>query len=96
MNISDMLESTITMDTNFYNEHIELNKFPSKLISIALKISIAPKITDNCQIVDYPETGHRDLIIRSRYRPTFSNGNFGRQSKKNCLEIVFRYRIPKN
>ena len=49
-----MLESTITMDTNFYNEHNELNKFPSKLISIAVKISIAPKITDNFQIVDYP------------------------------------------
>lgn len=82
-----MLESVITMDTNFYNER---NKFPSKIISIA------PKITDNSQIVDYPETGYRKLIIRNGYRPTFSNGNFGRQSKKDCREIVFRYRIPKN
>jgi len=82
-----MLESIITMDTNFYNER---NKSPSKIISIA------PKITNNSQIVEYPEIGHRKLIIRNGYRPPFSNGNFGRQSKKNCREIVFRYRIPKN
>jgi len=102
-----MLESIITIDTNFY---IERNKFPSKIISIAPKIkdnssiapkikdnsSIAPKIKDNSQIVEYPEIGHRKLIIRNGYRPTFSNGNFGRQSKKDCREIVFRYRIPKN